>query len=143
MRSSTLEKIVEILRVKEGGTKMYKKDVNIRMVLGDEEILIKMYDNSSSRDFISQLPMKLKFEDYASTEKVANLPKKLSLEGVGKGTEAAKGDFTYYSPWGNLAIFYKDFGYASGLVKLGHIEKGLEKLLKIKNNAEIIIEKVD
>ncbi|GAA4730631.1 hypothetical protein GCM10023216_23110 [Isoptericola chiayiensis] len=25
----------------------------------------------------------------------------------------------YYAPWGNLAIFYRDFGHAPGLVRLG------------------------
>ena len=38
------------------------------------------------------------------------------------------GDLTYYAPWGNLAIFYRDFGYAKGLVKLGRIDSGLELL---------------
>jgi hypothetical protein len=34
----------------------------------------------------------------------------------------AAGDIAYYAPWGNLAIFSKDFGYSRGLVKLGTIE---------------------
>jgi hypothetical protein len=38
------------------------------------------------------------------------------------------GDITYYAPWGNLAIFYRDFGYSSGLVSLGRIESGIEAL---------------
>jgi hypothetical protein len=38
------------------------------------------------------------------------------------------GDIAYYAPWGNLAIFIKDFGYSRGLVKLGCIESGLDAL---------------
>ena len=38
----------------------------------------------------------------------------------------AVGDVTHYSPWGNLAIFYKDGRYARGLVKLGRIDSGGE-----------------
>ena len=38
------------------------------------------------------------------------------------------GDITYYAPWGNLAIFYKDAGYARGLVKLGRLDSGIEAL---------------
>jgi hypothetical protein len=30
--------------------------------------------------------------------------------------------------FGQLAIFYKDFGYSSGLVKLGTIDAGLDRL---------------
>jgi hypothetical protein len=35
---------------------------------------------------------------------------------------------TYYAPWGNLAIYYRDFGYSSGLVILGKIDSGMEAL---------------
>ncbi|ELZ92649.1 cyclophilin-like fold protein [Haloferax sulfurifontis] len=42
--------------------------------------------------------------------------------GSDDGVDPEVGDITYYAPWGNLAIFYREFGYASGLVKLGHIE---------------------
>ena len=38
------------------------------------------------------------------------------------------GDITYYAPWGNLAIFYRDSGYAKGLVKLGRIEGSVQML---------------
>ena len=44
------------------------------------------------------------------------------------GLEAAAGDITYYSPWGNLAIFYKGFDYAPGLVRLGALTTGIDDL---------------
>jgi hypothetical protein len=36
------------------------------------------------------------------------------------------GDIAYYAPWGNLAIYYKDFGYSNGLIILGKIDSGPE-----------------
>ncbi|WP_370589969.1 cyclophilin-like fold protein [Undibacterium sp. 14-3-2] len=42
------------------------------------------------------------------------------------GGEPAIGDITYYAPWGNLVIFYKDFAYSEGLIKLGKIDSDLE-----------------
>jgi hypothetical protein len=44
------------------------------------------------------------------------------------GSDPSIGDITYYAPWGNLAVFYKDFGYSQGLVKLGRIDSGVETL---------------
>ncbi|MGO4271918.1 cyclophilin-like fold protein [Paenibacillus sp. TAF58] len=41
-----------------------------------------------------------------------------------------------------MAIFYKDFGYANGLVRLGHIESGVEKLSKISGNFKVTIEQM-
>jgi len=38
------------------------------------------------------------------------------------------GDAPYYSPRGNPAIFYRDFGDSAGLVKLGRVEGGVEAL---------------
>ena len=36
------------------------------------------------------------------------------------------GDITYYPPWGNVAFFYRDFGYSRGLVKLGRLDSRLD-----------------
>ncbi|WP_170119312.1 cyclophilin-like fold protein [Tumebacillus permanentifrigoris] len=33
------------------------------------------------------------------------------MDGSPNGTSASIGDSTYYTPWGTLAIFYKDFGF--------------------------------
>jgi hypothetical protein len=67
-------------------------------------------------------------EDYASTEKISVLPRRLSTEDAPSGSDPSVGDITYYTPWGNLALFYRDFGYSSGLVILGKLESGVEAL---------------
>jgi hypothetical protein len=38
------------------------------------------------------------------------------------------GDIAYYAPWGNLAIFHKDFGYSDGLIILGKIDGDVDAL---------------
>jgi hypothetical protein len=38
------------------------------------------------------------------------------------------GDIAYCAPWGNLAIFYREFDYSPGLVRLGRIDSGIEAL---------------
>jgi len=87
-------------------------------------------DNETARDFVSLLPLSLTLEDYASTEKISDLPKKLSIKGAPSGTSANAGDLTYYAPWGNLAIFYKGFGHAAGLVKFGALDSDLDVMRK-------------
>lgn len=46
------------------------------------------------------------------------------------GFDPSVGDITYYAPWGNLAIFYKDFGYSNGLINLGRIDNDIKELNK-------------
>ena len=50
------------------------------------------------------------------------------------------GAFTYYAPWGNLAIFYRDFGYAVGLVELGRISSGVERLARARDGLVVRVE---
>ncbi|MEH7416544.1 cyclophilin-like fold protein [Neobacillus drentensis] len=116
---------------------------NIKLTFNNEEVMVKVFDNPTSRDFLSILPMTLTFEDYAGTEKISYLPKKLTKEDAPSGCDASVGHFTYYSPWGNLAIFYQDFGVANGLIKIGKIESGIEKLASMKGNFTVTIEKID
>ena len=53
--------------------------------------------------------------------------------------EPTAGDIAYYAPWGNLAIFYRDFGYSRGLVSLGRLEGSAEPLAKL-DGARVRIE---
>ena len=59
---------------------------------------------------------------------ISYLPRKLLTEGAPAGSDPAIGDVAYYAPWGNLALFHKDFRYSSGLVHLGKIDSGLAAL---------------
>jgi hypothetical protein len=102
------------------------KQYKIKIMIGDTTLAATLYDNPTTRDFISLLPLDLKLEDYAGTEKISYLPKKLSKEDAPAGSDPSIGDITYYVPWGNLAIFYNDFGYANGLIILGKIDNGIE-----------------
>jgi hypothetical protein len=67
-------------------------------------------DNATTRDFVALLPLSLNLRDYAGTEKVSGLPQRLSTSSTPPGVDPEIGDLAYYAPWGNLAIFYRDFG---------------------------------
>ena len=102
------------------------RTMKIRMDVNGTRVTATLDDSETSRDFISLLPLTLTVEDYNGTEKISNLAKKLSTKGAPDGVDPSVGDIAYYAPWGNLAIFYKDFGYSAGLVKLGRIDSGAE-----------------
>ena len=115
------------------------EDIRIKLTFNNKEIIVRMNDNKTARDFIELLPLKLDFRDYAGTEKVSDLPKKLSKDGAPSGSKPSAGSFAYYSPWGNLAVFYKDFQYSNGLIILGETEAGLENLKDIDGEVKVEI----
>lgn len=102
--------------------------MKIRILTGDTVVPVTLEDNATARDFVSLLPLTLTLEDYAATEKVATLPRKLTTQGAPEGTAAEVGDVTYYAPWGNLAIFHKPFRHSAGLIRLGRVDSGIEHL---------------
>ena len=102
--------------------------MKIRLDIEGTALTATLEDNETARDFASLLPLALTLEDYAATEKISDLPQRLSTTGAPAGTAASVGDIAYYAPWGNLAIFYRDFGYSKGLIKIGTIDTGMEAL---------------
>ena len=113
--------------------------MKIRLTVDGKAIEATLLGNATAQDFVSLMPMTLTLEDYASTEKISYLPRKLSTTGAPAGVDPAVGDITYYAPWGNLAIFYKDAGYADGLVKLGRLDSGVEAL-GVRGSLKVTIE---
>ena len=100
--------------------------MKVQFQLKNTDVVIALDDHETNRNLLTLLPRKLDWEDYASTEKISYLPRKLDIQGRPAGYKPARGDFAYYAPWGNIVIFCKDFSYSTGLIKLGHIESGLE-----------------
>lgn len=113
--------------------------MKIRMTVNGKVITATLADNPTARDFFSLLPMTLALDDYAATEKISYLPRKLATDGAPAGIDPSAGDIAYYAPWGNLAIFYKDFRYSEGLIKLGRIDSGAEAL-NVSGSIKVTIE---
>ncbi len=102
--------------------------MKIRMDVDGQPVIAMLDDTAAARDFAKLLPLSLTLADYARIERIADLPKKLSTQGAPAGVTPSAGDLTYYSPWGNLAIFVEGSDYARGLVRLGRVESGLPAL---------------
>ena len=86
----------------------------VKMTFAGHEIVIDLLDNPMAQAFLNRLPMTLTFEDFNGNEKISYLQQKLSTAG-GINAEETKGDFCYYAPWGNLAVFYQGIGYSESL----------------------------
>ncbi len=120
----------------------------IKLILGNDAFIVDMYDNPISRDFLTMLPITLSFEDYVGKEKISYLSRKLYIEPTQSNSGPSVGEFAYYAPWGNLAIFYKESATTgNGLIVLGKINSGMqelaEKLANMSDNFVMTIERID
>lgn len=99
-----------------------EQTMRIRITTTDQVFTAVLDDSETARDFASLLPIEVTLDDYNRTEKVADLPRRLSTTGAPDGADPVVGDIAYYAPWGNLAIYYRDFAWSRGLIRLGRLE---------------------
>lgn len=116
---------------------MEEKAMKIKIVAGDRTLTARLDDSAAGRDFAALLPLDLTLRDYNRTEKIADLPQRLSTEGAPEGYEPVTGDIAYYAPWGNVAIFYRGFDYSRGLVPFGRIDQDGSEISRIEGLVRI------
>jgi hypothetical protein len=103
-------------------------NMKIHLKLQGKTLTATLYDTPAAQDFASMLPLTLTLKDYPQTEKISDLPRKLTTKGSPAGADPSVGDIAYYAPWGNLALFYRDFRYSEGLILIGKLDGGVETL---------------
>lgn len=115
----------------------------VKMTVGENKLYLTIYDNPTSRDFLTKLPLTLTFEDYNATEKISYLPETLTTEDAPDSFDPDVGDVALYAPWGNLSIFYKDFRDSAGLISIGHIDEGIEILTQTDGSFTAFLELIE
>jgi len=116
-------------------------DMRIRLTFNNKGMTATLYDNPSTRDPVSLLPLDLTIENYGNNEKIAYLPRKLTEEGGGPFGNEAPGDLCYFVPWGNLALFYAGYRWSEGLIRIGRFEGSFEPLL-VRGKFPLMIERI-
>ena len=92
--------------------------MKIKLFFDGKEANAELIDNPASRDFLSLLPLTMHFKDFNRTEKIADLPRKLSKEKAPARFEPKAGDLAVYAPWGNISVFYQSFRYSEYLIPM-------------------------
>lgn len=93
-------------------------------------------DSTAAKELYGQLPLSIKVENYSSNEKIFYPQKKLATYNTPLAN-ARTGTLAYYAPWGDVVMFYGDFGSASGLYELGHVISGGEYIKDMSGTVEI------
>lgn len=102
-------------------------------------ILFELNDSQASQDLYNQLPIEVNVENFSDNEKTF-YPEKLNTTNTPLA-DAKKGTLCYYAPWGDVVMFYKDYGKGSQLYELGECISGKDDIEKL--SGVIKVEKAD
>jgi hypothetical protein len=117
--------------------------LKIRLTVEGAQLTATLIDCKTSRDFISLLPLTLTMNDLFGREKFAHLPRALSKGGRRTRTYEV-GDVGYWSPGGDVAIYYRHDGEAipePGIIVIGKIDAGVEAL-NVPGSVKVTVEPV-
>ncbi len=94
---------------------------------GTRTIVFELNDSPASKSFVGMMPFSATVSDYSTNEKVFDPPARLSTsDGIQEACPA--GSIAYFSPWGNVAMYYGDAPPYAGLYLMGHAVEGGEHI---------------
>ncbi|WP_172120740.1 cyclophilin-like fold protein [Actinomyces faecalis] len=114
---------------------------SVTLVIDGRAVEAVVWDNPTGRDLLEQLPLTLQFSDYAGQEKLADLPRELTMEGMPRGDSPQVGDLGYYSPNGVLVIYTSKVGYWNGIARIGRVTGDLSVVTGQSGDFEVRIER--
>lgn len=129
--------------LESGSADVLTEEIRIRLTFDGGEAIAVLYDNPTTQSLLAQLPATVTGSDYAGAEKIAYFAEPLSTQDAPPGDDPEIGDVACYGPWGNLAVYYNDQVYASGLIPMGRVESGLEALGAMTEDFALTIEQID
>jgi hypothetical protein len=113
----------------------------IRITVGGETVTGELNDSPTAQDLARQLPLTITLADFNNVEKVGELPRALTMNGVPGGADPEVNDIGYYRPSNGLVFYYRDVGYFNGIVRIGKLPAaGMQLVQRQTGNFTITIE---
>lgn len=116
------------------------ENMKISVSDGKNKIVYELNASGQSKSLYSQLPIKVQIENYSTNEKIfypkEKFPLKNGIEGSGDS-----GTLAYFSPWGNVVLFYGKFSEYPGLFILGKVANGAENIKNLSGMVSVEAEK--
>jgi len=99
----------------------------------------RLYDTVAAKEFYDKLPLDLDLTNFRDAQWMFYPPEKLSVTAREAYHDGKKGELSYYAPWGDVFMLYRDFYAGDEMHRLGINLTGIEEISKMSGNA--IIEK--
>jgi hypothetical protein len=110
--------------------------MTISVEANGKTVVFQLNDSTAAQQLYAQMPLRIEVENYGSNEKIFYPPKKLDTANTPKANAKA-GTLAYYAPWGDVVMFYKNFGSAAGLYELGHAVSGDEHIKLLSGTVDM------
>lgn len=110
--------------------------LQIQVKDSNHTIIFELNDSLAAQSLYDQLPLTVEVQDYSTNEKIFYPPEPLDTDNAVDG-EGPAGSLAYFSPWGNVVMYYSDYGPYHGLYHLGNAVSGSEWISELTGTLDI------
>lgn len=111
--------------------------MKVEIVSQGKRATFQLYDTTAAKEFYGQLPLTLDLSNFRDAQWMFYPPKKLNVKADEAYHDGKKGELSYYAPWGDAFMLYKDFYAGDEMHRLGVGLSGVEGIASMSGSAEI------
>jgi hypothetical protein len=97
----------------------------------------QLYGTVTAKEFYDQLSLEMDLVNFRDAQWMYYPPEKLSVIAREAYHEGKKGELSYYEPWGDVFMLYKDFHTGDEMHRLGINIAGIEEIAGMSGSARI------
>lgn len=114
-----------------------ERQIEVRDTSG-KRIVFALNNSAAADTLYDQLPLSVQVENYSDNEKIFYTPENLDLDDA-PAAGGKSGTLASYIPWGNVIMFYSDFGTSDSLAELGYVVSGMEQIEQLSGTIEVTV----
>lgn len=99
--------------------------------------VFQLYDTIAAQEFYDQLPLELDLTNFRDAQWMFYPPRKLQVTDREAYHDGKKGELSYYEPWGDVFMLYKDFHAGDEMHRLGVGVAGIDDIARMSGRASI------
>lgn len=97
----------------------------------------RLYETTAARQFYEQLPLELDLTNFRDAQWMFYPPEKLDVTPSEAYHDGKKGELSYYAPWGDVFMLYRDFHAGDEMHRLGVGQSGTQDIAQMSGSAVI------
>lgn len=97
----------------------------------------QLYDTTAAGEFYAQLPLTLDLSNFRDAQWMFYPPEKLHVQADEAYHDGKKGELSYYAPWGDVFMLYKDFYAGDEMHRLGVGLSGVDDIAAMSGSAVV------
>lgn len=113
-----------------------EETMKISVKSADYEIIYELNNSNAAKTLYEQLPLTVEAEPFSNNEMTFYPPQKLDTSDTPLSSGEA-GTLSYYSPWGDVVMFYDSCNPNGSLYGLGEVVSGKENIEKLSGTITV------